>query len=102
MKKKKSEPLKFTVSFEDRVPTKDEFIDKFMAFAKLACDAGVDKRLKFKKYKDDEERVEEEIVEYEINRKFLSGLEKRLREDKDFEKHIEEKISKRKLEKDTL
>lgn len=88
MKKKNSEPLKFTVSFEDRTPTKDEIIDTLMALAKLACDAGVDKRLKSKKYKDDEERMEEKIVENEISRKFLSGLEKRLREDNDFEKHI--------------
>jgi|GEM_PF-3063373 len=95
MKKKKSEPLKYTVSFSDEIPSHDEFVDLFIGLAKLACDAGVEKRLKSKEFKNEEEKIEEN----EISRKFLSGLEKKLREDKKLKKHIDERIAKRKLEK---
>ncbi len=53
-----------------------------MALSKLACDAGVEKRLSSKKLNSEEERVEELIIEDKISKKFLSGLDQRLREDK--------------------
>jgi len=53
-------------------------------------------KIKSKEFKNEEEK----IVKNEISRKFLSGLEKKLREDKKLKKHIDERIAKRKLEKD--
>ena len=99
MKKKKSKPFKFQVSFEDRTPTPDEFIDKFMVLAKLACDTGIERRLKSKTYKNEEEKITERIEEEKASRKFLSGLEKKLKADKELKKQIEESTNSKKSKK---
>lgn len=79
MKKKKSEPVNFTASFADKAHTQDEVIEAFIVLAKLACDAGVEKRLNSKKFNSEEERVEEMIEQKQITEKFLYGLKEQLR-----------------------
>lgn len=79
--KKNYKPLNYGFSCNKTKPSKNEIIKTLLSLARLACEAGDEKRLKAKQLNNEENFIKEKLEQKEITEKFLSDFQKALRKE---------------------